>query len=1299
MHSRSQTPRGVALVAVLAVLTTLAILASVFAIYMQLEQRISRVSRERMQADLLAQSALQHALTMLRHDAETAPGWNSLDEPWARMPAIANDDGWFYVRNEFGDTIGRYAINIEDEAGKINVNAASAVGTGMQNMGFGTFEIMLTGPDNRGLPITVPMAANIMRYRYGRDMRPGQANVDDNYTASLFAFDRIDNTGDGRVDPPGEGIDDPTEYNPANPVWDDRVFASIHDVVQEMSGGAPFSQRTVRQLKRYATTHSRSYDTYYDRRAGVLRPRININVADRRQISQIFRRGNQEHPFEGSSRNLQQMIANVIDYRDENHVLSTVGSEYGIEAICFNEVLSNDGGYSHEPDWSGWGIEGNAGADAQHVLCNNYFYGRVWGNTQYRFLWQLANVAHVGEGTRIRLGRPQRDVPRLNVFMQMDTVWPANLWKNSEVEVEAHGPGGARRQMPVISSPRTTQREVIIGTTADDKAWLSHISTNFEGRTTVRLYNHWHHGPTMFNGYPEETEIYWHPVPRDRRDLYFRVYLMGQCFPPNDWWGSGPNMRSLMWEMDVDGDPEVYSVQEAVRNKWVYKDGEAVRANRQGYIPVVVTTSRNTRGRPGDYSRGKNDINWQYANYFNTTLFYRPDIVELTNISDQPISLRNWGVVVNTGLDANLLARIDYARHYSTTHGGRYDNPNPTVQPGGHFYLTNNREIFALEYGGGTRVYGSSRTEEIPVFELPESEWGIEYRVREVSGRNITVEGADWRANQLRGELVEYLSDRQPSNRNPPDGEIKVIQSNTRNTLQTEDAQGYGLQAGDRVRIVGLPRQGGFVSFTLKNEYDQVTARMVDYGSVEENQIGYSMEKFDPTHHTWIPNSRPTISGTERLARNRRMPEHEAAMAYVKNNPFVSIGEIQRVRKASDWENIGMARGGQASVDILKAIGDYFSTYGHRMGVEEEGAHREGWRPAFGTVRSSQGNVLVATESLWQADQWRGHSLRITSGPLAGERFAVISSTANSVTVDGYSVPSGRTLRVEPGTTFTVGPGYATPFFYTTREGEEGIWEWENKGLEKIPYALYIYGLNDAIDTTEFLEENFNAQMEVSAFNFTTREYDTLPLPRDAARDADDPYARRGARRVRYEKSDSVYCGMISPDHISPRGGVRLKIRASQLNHPKSSGMAWFNYAYLTPAVTYGKININTASPRVLSALRHITPARAMDIYRGVDNFGNARLKPYRRITDLLDVRGITPAIFQDIVNLITVRSDQFRVTVRAEVFDDVSGNGRFDEENGDSILSSVDMDVLVDRSQLTDGNPDTSTFMFNFQN
>ena len=416
------------------------------------------------------------------------------------------------------------------------------------------------------------------------------------------------------------------------------------------------------------------------------------------------------------------------------------------------------------------------------------------------------------------------------------------------------------------------------------------------------------------------------------------------------------------------------------------------------------------------------------------------------------------------------------------------------------------------------------------------------------------------------------------------------------------------------------------------------------------------------------------------------MPDY--ARPHIKNNRFTSVGEIQKVRRADDWENLGSQKG-QKAILALKALAKYFTVSGTRLDAEEDGAHVSGWKPAFGTAINNNRDTIVVDGADWEPGIWTGQKVTVLTGAQRGEEFIVTNSARNTLTVAGYSTAKREALKIRQGEKFSVGPGYSTSMYYTRRSGEPGIWEWENKNLEPMPYALYLFGLNDSIKTTEFLEENWNADLDIEIYNFATREYDLLPLA-DENGTRDSLASVRDSARMQYNKADGLYCGMIKPEHISPKGGVRLKLTPHNLENKDCTGFAWFDYAYMAPVGTEGKININTANERVLGALKNITPKLARNIAQGMDPVGRPSLKPYKQESDLLDVAGITPDIFKDICNLVTTRSDQFRVVAVAQTLTDIDKDGRYDNAKGDKIISESFEEVVVDRSQLTDGNPET---------
>jgi len=1369
---------GVALVAVLAVLVVLAILAASFVAFTSLEQRASEVNINKFQADMFAESGLEHFLSQLWYDSVATPAWDSLDEPWnssfvprtknpqkatdvdgltkAKLGGSAFDARWNYVHNPDGSLAGRYAILVEDETGKINVNSAAALSEKMQNEGVGTFENLLTDGKKRGLPFSIKFAKNILRYRYGRDLSPGQRDVDDNLTASSYAADEIDNNANGIVDEKDEGIDEQEEYSSENPRWDDRVFPSINDVVNICSKGEVKNMTPYKYLKRHATVNSKSSEVYWDDEAKTFMPRINLNTATRKQLHKVFARANAKNTFTSAGRNLRMLVANTLDYRDENHVLSTVGSEYGVEAVCFNEVMANEGSYSMEAE----GFQPDSGFDRFTYM---HRFG-IWYNPDkegWQYGYKIKRLGLKGgpanvltNGVKVKVpntieveidDEPIRPVIRdfkyrdfLSIKKSLGGI-PRDLWKNGWLMVfQGKDASPEYIYYPIIGNEGDVLA-VGYDNTADYTLEKLQAVADPENRyNSCRIDNLWRNHYAAWCVFPRMNDLFSFPTQYDedikpKSDLYYYLYVGEQNFEENvpvpdeypfqgvpDYPYKGYNRY-----MDVDGNATTYSQSKIVTIKekdlkgssmqipggkdkiemlkWAYKDGKPVRA-KNGFINMVVGTGKDTGYVDGMKRHGRTkgtDSRTAFLNKncFDVVYIMRPDIIELINISDKPISLRNWKVVINTGSYADQVALIEDAVHYSMAKRGKFIDPNPAIDPGGYFYLSNKRDIFSIEYGGyNNENYGISSSQQYPCYELPDFLWGVRYEITGVRENRLTVKNARWKKDQMKFEMIEIQPKRVPSNRNGAYGMRKSVYQSGRNTL---DAQHFinweidGVEVGDDLLILGMPRQGGFLSMTLKNEYNQIVARTIDYGSVDIQDLNNSTEKYDPTHYNWVKTRKPTFGGNKRKAENKSYRQSSLSKPHIKNNRMSSLGEIRKVRSADDWENIGGAENG---AKILKSIGDYFTVSGIRLDPEEKGTHIKGWVPAFGQVAYSKRNGAVAKDVSWEPNIWVGHTLRILSGNMKSEKFPVISSTENSLITDGFSTPGSKQLKVAPGDEFSVGPGYSTSMYYSRKNNEEGIWEWQNQNLEKRKYGLYLFGLNDSIRTTEFLEENFNAKMNVYVYNFKENKYDKLPLLSEKAEEKGrkDIYGKGVASgNFQYEKNDGVFCGMILPAHISSKYGIRLKIVPHNLDNKNGSGFAWFDYAYLAPGHVRGKININTASARVLSSLNGVTPEIAKNIKNGVVSGSKNRIKHYKNITDILNVKGVAPELYGKICNLIETRSDQFRVQVLAETLSDVNKDGKFDQEAGDKVLAQSRIDKIVDRSNLTDKDSKNKTFSF----
>ena len=1351
--------RGIALVATLAILTVLAILASAFIIQMRMESKMAETLVLKSKTDMLMLAGTEYAKAQIYNDSIITPYYDSPLEPWHSNTSISSKDPkkginingsqddkcskWFYVKDEEGNIIGRYAVSIEDEAGKINVNAASSLSGRTQNQGIGTSEIILTDGKSKGVPISKKSAKKIIAYRYGRDKTPGQAKVDDNANNVSMMYDGVDNDGNGLIDESDEGIDEPQEYNPLTPYWDDRSFGSINDVAS-LCGIKNSKGRS--QLKKYCTAYSQARDTYWDKSKEQMRLPINMNVSTTRQIHKVLKRGNDQKPFEGSSRNLRILSANVTDYRDQNHVLTTRGSDYGIESICFNEIMSVNGNYTLESDYEGW-------APRMGFWYNGYSETRRNPTYNYRAKWKIKDVQQSGGQKRVQFAGKKFTLPTAKITLDDPTqwdslggskslfnrltggVWEPGVFKNAMLILIKDKGGKDRLYYPIADNDK---HSLYVGYDSDndfidDPGNLYELTNALKNSSArVEIDTMWWCEAANWCVFPEQTETWYVPTqfdPEIKRpaSLYYYLYLAEQSFtrdigrdfahyPLTADMPSSMPYKGYNQYMDTDGEPKSRTetkmesisaaelkgttlqlpngMKEMDLLRTRYKNGDAIRA-KNGYIEVTVTSGKNS-GYVGGMKKTSDSKAFANKHCIDAMYVMRPDIIELMNISDQPISLNNWQIIVNTGDSVNRVGLIRNVPHYSKDRHGRYEDPNPTIPAHGYFYLTNNRNFFDKVYGttkSGT--WGDSQSETYGCYELPSSLWGVRYKIVAISVDKVKVSGANWKKDQMKGEIVEFQSTSRPKNSNGISGIRRGVVGNTKDTLKLNvDAYGTGVRVGDDAIIVGLPGAGGFLSMTLKNEYNQIATRIVEYGSLDVGDIEYSTQKIDPTRYEWQISRKPTFGGAEVLARNHGVSANVKNQANIKNGHYGSLVELQSVKTAKKFEKVGSGQAGKGNFQILKAIGKYLTTSGVRLDPEEKDTHISGWEPTFGKAIFSKAGLIKSGDVSWTPNMWKFQKLRILSGKQRGETFLVTGNSEKSISVDGYSVPGGKLLSIGRGDAFTVGPGYATPMYYTKNEAEEGVWEWKNRDLHKTYYGVYISGLNDSIDTTEFLEENYNAAIEVLVYNFKTREYEKLPID-FGDKTLNDLYGKPGSKigRFQYEKSDLVFCGFIGPENISPEKGIKVKLIPHGLNNSKCSGIAWFDYIYLAPGSSYGKININTAQPRILASLNGIDKTLAKNIFLGLDSFDKPVLKPYKDLTDLLDVKGISTKIYGNICNLITTRSDQFRVNLIAQTLKDIKNSEKSPGKEDYKVTSTSTKSIILDRSKLTSISPGKKEF------
>lgn len=1309
---RVNAVRGVALVAVLAILTVLALLAMTFAVFTSIEHATSRTANTYGDARSLAQTGLAHAKALLWSDALLAdPRYDAYSDVWRagldgtllKRPADVNltslphsgragdgrDAVWLPVRSERGALIGRYAVLIEDESAKINLNTASLLPPQRANEGLSPYEVLLGDGALRGLPLSSAALANLLHFKYGPNRVPG-ARGDDNFNNATLMSDGLDNNANGLIDELDEGVDEPEEYVASRPYGDDRAFYSLREAWTIAMPNLPATAERVAALRNDATLHSRDNGLRWDATAQAWVPRHNLNAISAREIHRALSQANKQYGFESNQRQLRRLAATAADYRDENTVLSTAASEYGVEAVCFNEVMANEGSRLMLP----YRISRVYGD--RRVFTLAYFYNYYnYRNTapvqsdnpalrekfdrNTAFGIDFDSVRYTASGISLELGRSPQNAGgfdnRFEEFRQLlrsrganyvendRVLWPQNIWKNGYLCVY-RTPAANALPAKCFKIERSTDRAIFIN--ASELAPDDYI--NFTSRYYYAQIRTWTHDRAYYAEHPQVST--WTVVPFLEPNTYYRVYIQETNLQvPDD---DTAYSQHLSERMDVDGNLNAYSEQTIHRLRYRYKDGEAIRADQRGCIDIYLTSSRECSPRR--------------RNRFNAAYCVRPDIIELMNISDRPVSLRGWSLVANTGAETYELGTIDYAIQYSRQDSGRKEEPNPIIQPNEYFYLCNNLEIFDYDHGSARDgVWGSSSDEQMPAYEINDDRWGVRFKIkslREVSGAQgwttyVTCENEQWQNNQFQDEIVEFQSDRRdpPGIAKSPDGVRYSVDENTRNTLVFKNLklQEYSfIQPGDYVMIVGLPRIGGFVSMTLKNQYGQVAARVIEYGNPGSDLardprrwLGWSAEKPDPTRERWVLTRNPSFGGTVRRARNASSLLREGTAGSVKNGQFASPGELARVRRIANWQQDARDTRDTAGVKLVQAASEYFDTRGIRLDPEEEGAHLNGWRPAFGENTIADTRGITDHRAMWSVNIWSNQLVHMLSGSRRGETFAIEANGQNRLRVVGRSTPSRQTFYAAAGDRYSLGPGYASSFYYTRSERDTGEWEWQHKRIPKGTYRLYLCGLNDSIRTTEFLEENYNARLDIRVYDYEKNQYELL------------------ARGRQCDKNDTIDVGMISPRHISASGGLRVRLDASGLKHQYASGFAWFDHIYLAPVAAEGVINVNTASPRILMALNGVDESLAEAIYKGLNTAGQPRLKPYKTCGDLLHVRGMTIDKFSGLANMITVRSDQYSVSVIAQAISDVNADGRYDEEAGDRIESTVRLRAVLDRSPL----------------
>ncbi|MBL7197946.1 MAG: general secretion pathway protein GspK [Candidatus Omnitrophica bacterium] len=310
----------------------------------------------RLQTKYLAEAGINYAKAVLKFDKQMND-IDSYDELW-RTAFSGNDvdidsDGlpdskWFYVEDDAGNQVGRYAVLVEDESAKININVneVSIVSRFFYNM---------MGDD--------AVAEDIFYYQYGEDEKPGIANTDDNSNNTILERDLLDNDADGIIDEFNEGIDEPQEFNIEEPIGDDRPFV----VIDELKKISSISSHNFRDIARFITVSSK--DQEVDRQGF---RRQNINYLKAENLTKILLDKGISSPWQKS--------VNIIDSLDKNLCRTTIYKHYNLLEAIGGQVTGSwvwvNGLYECDiPQSKGtWSQQNLPLADGEYYC---YVYGKI----------------------------------------------------------------------------------------------------------------------------------------------------------------------------------------------------------------------------------------------------------------------------------------------------------------------------------------------------------------------------------------------------------------------------------------------------------------------------------------------------------------------------------------------------------------------------------------------------------------------------------------------------------------------------------------------------------------------------------------------------------------------------------------------------------------------------------------------------------------------------------------------------------------------------------------------------------
>lgn len=247
--------RGIALLIVVSLLTVIGIMGVAFAFSMHLEGKESRQFVVAAQSRYVSEAGIAHARVLLdedkagSHQDDTTEGWATfgLGSDADTNSDQIKDARWWPFPSDGEESVGRYALRITDEAGKINLNAPELSLDASEAGAVSLARLLEVSGFDAARAAAV--AQSLIDYRFGADKKPGTAGVDDDHDGS---------------------IDDRNEYQPFALRGDDRTIEGL----EEVSSIAKLTKEEMEKLAKAATAYSWDLNVTASGKA-----RVNVNAA------------------------------------------------------------------------------------------------------------------------------------------------------------------------------------------------------------------------------------------------------------------------------------------------------------------------------------------------------------------------------------------------------------------------------------------------------------------------------------------------------------------------------------------------------------------------------------------------------------------------------------------------------------------------------------------------------------------------------------------------------------------------------------------------------------------------------------------------------------------------------------------------------------------------------------------------------------------------------------------------------------------------------------------------------------